>query len=269
MATPPTMRGDRILITGASSGIGEALARVLARPGRTLVLLARDAAGLVPVAGWCRAVGAEARTEAADVTDRARMTAIIAEAAPLDVVFANAGIAYGIGPDGRESDEQIRRTLAVNVDGVLNTVLPAIELMVGQPPDRAGVRGRIVVSASVAALIAYPNTPSYCASKAAIDAWTVATAANLAPRGVLLTSACPGFVRTRMTAVNAFPMPGLIGADRAARLMVRAASRGDRRVAFPGWIAAGSRLVDLLPSTLREAVLRRQPTGAPPPMPTG
>jgi short-subunit dehydrogenase len=260
------MKQDRILITGASSGIGEALACALARPGATLFLTARDEPRLHAVAGRCRSFGASVVVRTADVTDRPAMESLIADCGSLDLVFASAGIAHGISPDGSESADQIRATLAVNVDGVLNTVLPAMALMLEQPTAADGVRGRIVVIASVAALIPYPNTPSYCASKAAVDTWTVATAANSARHGIFLTSVCPGFVSTPMTARNDFPMPGLLSADEAVGLILEGVRAGRRRVVFPVGIGAGARFVGLLPARLREEILKRQPSKAPAPM---
>ena len=260
------MKHDRVLITGASSGIGEALARSLARPGVTLVLVGREDADVARVAACCRQRGAVAVEATCDVTDAAAMRRWIEDHGPLDLVFANAGVSYGTSLAGLEAAEQVRQTFAVNVDGVMNTVLPAIGVMLAQTPGPDGVRGRIAVTASIAAFLAYPHTPSYCASKAAVDTWTVATAANLRGRGVLLTSLCPGFVRTRMTAGNDFPMPGLIDAEDAARLILAGVSAGRRRVVFPGWMAAGSRLVGLMPTRAREALLRRQPSKAPPEM---
>ena len=260
------MKQDRILITGASSGIGEALARALARPGTTLILTGRDEPRLMASAGVCRARGAAVETHLLDVTDVAGMRRLVTGGAPLDLVFANAGVAYGVTPDGAETASQVRGTFAINLDGVMNTVLPALETMFAQRPGPDGVRGRIVVTASIAALIAYPNTPSYCASKAAVDVWTVATAANAVRRGVLMTSVCPGFVRTPMTARNDFPMPGLLEADHAVRLILAGVRRGRRRVVFPRSIGSGARFVGMLPARIREEILRRQPSKAPSPM---
>ncbi len=260
------MKQDRVLITGASSGIGEAIACALARPGATLILAGRDEGGVARVAASCRDRGAIVRPAVGDVTDEDFMRRTVAGNGSLDLVFANAGVSYGTPPCGMESAEQVRRTFAVNLDGVMNTVLPAITLMMAQMPGDDGVRGRIAVTASVAAFLAYPNTPSYCASKAAVDTWTVATGANLRPHGVLLTSICPGFVRTRMTARNDFPMPGLMEASAASDRILRAVAAGRRRAVFPGWIAAGSRVVGLLPTRAREELLRRQPSKAPPAM---
>ncbi len=260
------MKQDRVLITGASSGIGRALACALARPGTTLILLGRHEARLHAPAPACRDRGAAVACVRLDVTERDTMRAAIEAHAPLDLVFANAGVAYGIRGDGTESEPQVRATFATNVDGVMNTVLPALDVMAGQPPAAGGVRGRIAVIASVAAFLPYPHTPSYCASKAAIDVWTVATAANAARRGVRLTSVCPGFVRTPMTAANDFPMPGLLAVEDAVAVILDGVRRGRRRVVFPRRIGGGARFVSLLPPGLREQLLRRQPSRAPAPI---
>jgi NAD(P)-dependent dehydrogenase (short-subunit alcohol dehydrogenase family) len=148
---------------------------------------------------------------------------------------------------------------ATNLDGALNTVLPALEAMCAQTPDNAGRRGHIVVIASVAAFVPGPGAPAYCASKAALDRWTLATAHHAARHGVLMTSACPGYIRTPMTANNRFAMPGLMDADRAARIILRGVSAGKRRVAFPWWIATLARLVGCLPAGWSTSLLAARP----------
>jgi NAD(P)-dependent dehydrogenase (short-subunit alcohol dehydrogenase family) len=246
---------DSVLITGASSGIGRALALASARPGTVLHLGGRDAARLAAVAGECVARGANARARVLDVRDAAAVAEWVGGAGRLDLVVANAGISAGTGDGALERPEQTRAIFAVNLDGVLNTALPALRVMAAQPADAAGVRGRIATVASMAAFIAVPGAPSYCASKAAVDAWTVATAATARRQGILLTSLCPGYIRTPMTAANRFPMPGLMETDRAAAIMLRGIAAGRRRVAFPWWIAVGARLVALLPPRLSGALL--------------
>jgi NAD(P)-dependent dehydrogenase (short-subunit alcohol dehydrogenase family) len=246
---------DSVLITGASSGIGRALALACARPGAVLHLCGRDAARLAAVQGECAARGAEVRARVLDVREAAAVAEWVGGAGRLDLVVANAGISAGTGDGTPERPEQIRAIFAVNLDGVLNTALPALRAMAVQPADAAGVRGRIAVVASIAAFVAGPGAPSYCASKAAVDAWTVATAPTARRQGILLTSVCPGYIRTPMTAPNRYAMPGLMEADRAAAIMLRGIAAGRRRVAFPWWMAAGARLVALLPPLLTGALL--------------
>ena len=248
-----------VLLTGASSGIGHALARRLAGPDVTLHLGGRDRSRLDAVAAECRAKGATASPQVVPVTDAAAMRAWISNAGPLDLVIANAGISGGFGSDKLESAEQTRAIFATNLDGMLNTVLPAMEVMALQPPDTRGVRGRIAVVASLAAFLPGPTAPAYHASKAAADSWVVGTSASARRQGIRMTSLCPGFIDTPMTASNPFPMPGIMSADRAAGLMLRAIRLDMPRYAFPGWVAASARLSALLPAEWREAVANRFP----------
>ena len=104
-----------------------------------------------------------------------------------------------------------------------------------------------------------PGAPAYCASKAAVDTWTVATALSARRRGIVMTSVCPGYVRTAMTARNRFPMPGLMDADRAAGIILRGIAAGRRRVVFPWWMGALSRLAGLLPPAWSAAMLSKAP----------
>ena len=244
-----------VLITGASSGIGAALAAACARPGAVLHLSGRNGERLADVATTCRARGAEVHPRVLDVTDAAAMEDWIAAAGYLDLVVANAGISAGTGPGRPESAAQARAIFATNLGGVLNTALPALAAMQAQPEGIDGWRGRVAVVASIAAFVPAPGAPAYCAAKAAADAWTVGTAAAARRQGVLMSSICPGYVRTAMTARNRFPMPGLMGADRAAAIILRGLVRGRRRIAFPWWMAAAARLAGLLPPALSTRLL--------------
>lgn len=249
---------ETALITGASSGIGRALALALAMPGTTLHLGGRDAERLEAVAAACRTHDATVHPQRIDVCDAPAMEHWVATAGRLDLVVANAGISAGTF-DGGETAAQARAIFAVNLDGMLNTALPALAAMRGQAPGADGVRGRIAVIASIAAFIAAPGAPAYSASKAAADAWTVATAALARREGVRMTSICPGFIRTPMTAANRFPMPGLMDADKAARLILRGIAAERVRVAFPWWMAATARAVGALPPGLASRLLATTP----------
>jgi short-subunit dehydrogenase len=247
------------LITGASSGIGEAFALALAGPGVTLHLSGRNQARLIAVAERCEASGATVKTRVLDVRDQAAMANWIGAAGRLDLVVANAGVSAGTGDRSPEPLAQTRAIFATNLDGMLNTALPAWEAMRLQPPRADGIRGRIAVVASIAAFAAVPGAPSYCASKAAADAWTVASAPVAAAEGIRLTSLCPGYVRSAMTAVNRFPMPGLMDAEPAVAIMLQGIMAGRVRVAFPWWMAAAGQLAGLLPPWLLGRLLANQP----------
>lgn len=258
------MKQDSILITGASSGIGRGLALALARPGRILHLGGRNTGNLRDVAAQCIARGADARVRVQDVREQAGMEGWISTAGPLDLVFACAGITASTRGGEKapyEPDDQIRRMFATNVDGVLNTVLPALHVMLRQPRGADGMRGRICAMASVAGLVSFPGTPSYCASKAAVDRFIVATGGNMARAGIALSSVTCGFVATPMTTQNRFPMPGLTQTGDAVQTILNGVARGRRRISFPWWLAAGSRFMDLLPIRIAESYYFRQPAG--------
>jgi NAD(P)-dependent dehydrogenase (short-subunit alcohol dehydrogenase family) len=256
-------RFPAVLITGASSGIGRALALALAEPGVTLHLAGRDAARLQATADAAARRGAVVKPEVLDVCDAAAMAGWIAGAGRLDLVIANAGISAGAPHDAPEPAAQIRAVFATNLDGVLNTVLPALEVMRCQPAGLDGVRGRIAAIASIAAFVAAPGAGAYCASKAAVDTWMVASAPGAGARGIQLCSVCPGYIRTAMTAENRFPMPGLMEAERAARIILRGIGAGRVRIAFPWWLAAMARIAGLLPPRLLGTLLATQPAKAP------
>ena len=249
-----------ILITGASSGIGEALALAYARPGVALALGGRDQARLSAVAGACRKAGAEPRVKVLDVREGPAVAAWIAEAdqtAPLDLVIANAGISAGSGGSGSEtageSEAQTRRIIETNVEGVFNTLLPAIDRM------RPRGHGQIAIMASLAAFRGFPGAPAYCASKAAVRVWGEALRGDLHGAGIGVSVICPGYVRSPMTAVNDFPMPLLMDAARAARIIRRGLARNRPRIAFPWPLYAAVWLISALPPGLTDPLLRRLP----------
>lgn len=262
------MKHDRILITGASSGLGRSLALTLARPGRTLHLGGRNESRLMDVARQCISRGAGVEISRGDVGNRTHMEDWIGNSGPLDLVLACAGITGGTrrptGPNDApyEPDAQVRRFFQTNIDGVLNTVLPALSTMRQQPRAADGMRGRICAISSVAGLVSYPGTPAYSATKAAVDRFMVATGGNMKQAGILLSSVVCGFLNTPMTARNHFPMPGMTDVENASRRILRGLRRNERRIVFPLWLAAGSRFMDLLPIALAESYYTHQPTGA-------
>ncbi|WP_439598864.1 SDR family NAD(P)-dependent oxidoreductase [Falsiroseomonas sp.] len=247
-----------VLITGASSGLGRALAELSAAPGVTLYLSGRDAGRLDAVAEACRARGATVHPAMLDVTDAAAMAGWIGEAGRLDLVIANAGVSGGTG-DAVEPPEQAARIFATNLGGVLNTALPALQKMAGQAPGMDGLRGRVAVVASLAAFVAAPGAPAYCASKAAVQRWAEATDASQRGLGIRLHAICPGYVRTPMTARNPFPMPWLMTPEQAAERTLSGIAAGRVRVAYPRRLYALSRIAGALPPAWRNRLMSQLP----------
>ncbi|MEM8951370.1 MAG: SDR family NAD(P)-dependent oxidoreductase, partial [Pseudomonadota bacterium] len=209
---------ETVLITGASSGIGKALAENYATAGRCLHLQGRDRDRLDAVAELCRKAGAVVHAETLDVTDREAMAAWIAraeQAAPLDLVIANAGVSGGSSGD----PDPVRTMFRVNVEGVLNTVEPALPSLV----DRG--RGHIAIMSSLAGFRGMPTAPGYTASKAAVRAYGEGLRGKLMGEGVAVSVICPGFVETPMTAQNPFPMPLMMTPERAASIIRRGLDR--------------------------------------------
>jgi short-subunit dehydrogenase len=250
------MRDPRtILITGASSGIGEALAEAYAGPGVTLVLTGRDRERLDAVAARCVERGAVVRAATVDVADRAAMAdwlALVDRETPVDLCIANAGISGGTGRRG-ESEEQARRILAVNVDGVLNTIHPLIG------PMRERGRGQLALVSSLAGLRGYPGAPAYCASKAAVKSYGESLRLDLRPAGIEVSVICPGFVKSRITDRNRFPMPFLMDANRAASIIRRGLERNRGRIAFPLPTYLMAWIVAMLPAARADALLAHTP----------
>lgn len=250
------MRRPRsLVITGASSGIGAALALGYAEPGVCLALTGRDAARLAAVAERCRAAGAAVTADVVDATDRDGMAAWLRgvdDRAPVDLLIANAGISAGTG-GGVESEKQARRILSVNIDGVLNSVYPLL------PRMRDRRRGQIALMASQASFRGFPGAPAYCASKAAVRVFGEALRGDLAGEGIGVSVICPGFVKSRITDANGFSMPFLMEADAAARVIRRGLARNAARVSFPWPVAAAVWLLALLPPGWTDGLLARAP----------
>jgi short-subunit dehydrogenase len=174
------------------------------------------------------------------------------ERCALDLVIANAGISAGTGFAG-ESSEQSRRIMATNVEGAFNTVLPIMPAMVARG------RGQIAMMSSLAGFRGFPGAPAYCASKATLRLWGEGQRVWLHQHGVKLSVICPGFIRTPMSDGNPYPMPFLMDADRAARIIQRGLARDKARIAFPWqtyWLA---QLAALLPVAVTDMLLARTP----------
>ncbi|MDO9500450.1 SDR family oxidoreductase [Falsiroseomonas sp.] len=244
-----------IVISGASRGLGAALARRFAAPGTRLLLTARSAAALEAVAEECRARGASVTTAPLDITDAPGIAAALAAfeaTGPIDLVIANAGTSAGTAPDGTPEDTAAAtRQVAVNLIGAINLIGPLL------PGMRARGAGRIGLIASVAGFRGLPDFPAYCASKAGLIAWGQGLRAAEGPRGLRVTLITPGFFESAMGERFHGPRLFLLSQDQAADRVHKALRAGQPAAAFPWPLALTLRLLALLPSRLGDWASRR------------
>lgn len=252
----PKNTPKNILITGANSGLGAAIAIEYAKTGNTLYLQGRNGERLEEIANQCRALGATVYPRIIDVTDVNSMQNWIEQADaqnPLDLVIANAGISAGMGGDG-ESSEQVQRIFATNIDGVTNTVQPIIPLMLARKS------GQIAIMSSLAGIRALPSAPAYSASKACVRYYGESLRGALLRYGVCVSVICPGYIKTPMTAVNNFPMPFIITAQKAARKIAKGLACGRGRIAFPLILYIPLWWISCLSPIITDPVFSRLPT---------
>lgn len=244
-----------ILITGASSGLGAALARRYAAPGIRLALIGRNADRLAAIASETAALGAEIVTATLDVCDASAMRATLHawdDDRPFDLILANAGISAGTGAQG-EDEGQLRAITATNIDGVINSIAPLIPRLIARRS------GQIALMASLAGYRGLPGAPAYCASKAWVMAYGEALRPELAAHNIGVSVICPGFVVTPMTDVNPFPMPFLMPATKAADIIRHGLAANRPRIAFPAPMVLAVWLISLLPARLFDSLVRFLP----------
>jgi short-subunit dehydrogenase len=239
----------RVVISGASSGIGEALARHYASSSSVLGLLSRR-----PYEGN---LPGKIEHHSLDVTDlpgleRFAKAFVDKHGAP-DLVIANAGVSSGTHGDDLADVEKLRRVLDVNVAGMAAT------LAAFAPAMRRAGRGTLVCVASVAGFRGIPGSGAYSASKAAAITWTESLRTELHGTGVAVVCICPGYIDTPMTQVNRFHMPFLLGPDEFARRMAKAVAAKRRLAVIPWQMAAVSTVLRVLPGWLYDRLAARAP----------
>ncbi len=248
------MTPKSIIITGASRGLGAELARQWAAPGVLLGLIGRDAQALAEIAAACEAQGATTRIGVLDVREAGALAELVLgwdDAAPLDLVVANAGITSGTRPDGGlEGHEAATRVLAVNLQGAVNLVEPLL------PRLLARGAGRVALVSSVAAFRGLADSPAYCASKAGLWAYGESLRAALGPRGVGVTNIAPGFFDSAMSRRFQGRHPFKLSTEAAAARILAAIARDSGRCIFPRRMGFSLRLLELLPAALADRATR-------------
>jgi short-subunit dehydrogenase len=252
------------VVTGASSGIGWALARALAVEGCKVGLVARRQELLEQLAKEIEHAGGVAAFAAADVADREQTLAAIRQLAgtlgPVDLLIANAGVGAPTLLDPMNT-AAIERMFRVNLLGVVYS----IEAVLPQMLERYS--GHVAAVSSLAAYKGLPGESAYCASKAADNTYMEGLRIHLRGRGIRVTTLCPGFVRTPMTAVNQFKMPWLLEADEAARRIVRALRRRRKVYNFPWQLAWLMKLTRWLPDWVLARTMQEYNENPPLPVP--
>ena len=242
----------RIWLTGASSGIGEALVAPLVRSGARLVLTARRQDRLEAIARATRRPDRELLVLPADVTDRDAMHRVVGaierQLGSIDLAILNAGIGRRIRVESFDATDFIE-VFRTNVFG------PIYGLEALLPSMLARRSGRIAVVASLAGYMAAPTLAGYGTSKAALIHAFDSLRFDLARRGVAVTIINPGFVRTSMAASSAFWRPGIMDVDRAAAIIVRGLVRDRKEIYFPAWLTWTLKTLRLLPAPLFDRIV--------------
>jgi short-subunit dehydrogenase len=244
----------RVFLTGASSGLGEALARHYAAKGATLGLVARRQPELAKLAASL--AGATVATYRGDVrepSDLARAAAdFMARFGVPDVVIANAGISRGVLTEAPEDLEVFKAIFETNVLGIVHTFAPFVV------PMREARSGVLAGVASVAGFRGLPGSGAYCGSKSAAITYLESLRVELRGTGVSVVTICPGFVETPLTDRNPYRMPFLIAADKAAVLMADAIEDKRRFYVLPWQMALLGRALRCVPRWMFDRMVARR-----------
>jgi short-subunit dehydrogenase len=254
------MRMQRIFITGASSGIGAALARHYAQQGAALGLVARRPEALDRLRAGLPDPGRH-RLYALDVNDHQALAAAAADflcGGAVDIVIANAGISHGTLTEHPEDTAVFAQILATNVTATVATFAPFVGAMKARAPQQAR-RCRLVGIGSVAGIRGLPGAGAYSASKAAVASYCESLRVELRASGIKVVTLAPGYIDTPMTRGNRYPMPFLMPAERFAAQAAAAIAAGDSYRVIPWQMGLVAGLLRLLPDRLYDLAFSRAP----------
>lgn len=252
------MTAGHILITGASSGLGAALARLYAAPGVHLTLWGRNNERLEGVAAQCRSRGAVVETVTLDLHDVHAIESHIDrcdDKRPIDLAIFSAGLG-GITPAGRVA-EHAQRAFALATTNFTSAAMGAsviAERMVKRK------KGQIVLVSSVSESVPLPMAPTYAGSKAGLKMFAQSLQLLVKPHGVSVTLASPGFIDTPMSRQLPMDKPFMITAEKAALIMKRGIARHRRSIAFPWPYALLCRMFTWLPGPIQRVIASRLPS---------
>ena len=244
---------QNIIITGASSGLGEALAKKYAMAGVHLGLIGRDQQRLADICRYCQQQGATLDVISIDVRERDRLLQWIQDfdsTHPVDLVIANAGIMHTVGKSGPlESREMIDEIFAVNVTGAIDTVNPLLLKMA-----RRG-HGSVAIISSLSAYRGLPKFPAYAASKAAVKSYYEAIRGIYAQQGVYISVVCPSYINTRMTEKLRIEKMMLMDVESAAIRIQNGVNKHRPLITFPWYHSIGLQLLRFLPESIADRIL--------------
>ena len=245
---------QRVIITGASSGIGAALAHHYAKSGATLGLIARRKTELEQLAAQ---LSAPVQIYPADIRDAAALRAaaagFVARHGAPDIVVANAGVSIGTSTEFAEDIQAFQDVIDINVVGMVKTFQPFLTAM------RAAGHGTLVGIVSVAGYRGLPGAAAYSASKAAAISYLESLRVELRTSGINVITICPGYIATPMTANNPYPMPFMLSADAAARKIASAIDSGKTFTVIPWQMAIMARVLRVLPNWLYDRLFSGAP----------
>ncbi len=244
-----------ILITGANSGIGEALAIEYSSPKTKLFLIARNKKKLENTKIKCEKKGSNIEIASIDVREKEKLSKYFTKISKnnnIDLVIANAGISANKISD-IEEETQIEELIDINIKGVINIINPAQRIMMKQN------YGQIVIMSSLASFKAVAGSESYSATKAYVRIFGEGLRLKLAKFNIKVNVICPGYVKTPLTDLNNFPMPFLMNVGKAAKIIRKGVEKNNARISFPWQLYYLILIITFLPTKLSNYIFLKIP----------